>query len=509
MSRRAHFARALASGYGAMAVNIIYTLASVPLALAYLDRREFGLWAVVAQVAGYLALIDCGLSGSISRLLIDAKDDRERSTYGTVVKTAAVVTMLQGFVALLLGLMAAPFLPGLMKVPVDLAGDFVWLVVIQCALFGLGLGLKIFQHLLTAHQRYDFANYAQALSFIAMFAVQWTAFRGGAGIYSLAWASAAGALAANGVAIAGCFAARVFPARGAGGRFSGPAFRQIFSFGAELFLQVLGWQLLAATQVVIIARFLGLEAAAAYTACTKTFALAQQAVWRVFDQSIAALSEMAVRAEPVRLRDRFCDLVVVSGSLAVVVGTVVAACNQSFVTLWTKGEIGWAPHHDWLLGGLLVAYTLNRVHGGLAWVSKAVRELRYVYFFEGLLFFVVAAVVARGSGVAGVLVVSIAADFVVSGVYGLRHSARTLGLGWAELAGRTLRPVLILASVVGPVGWGIWILLRGLAPFPQLVANGVLIGLAGAAAMWTIGLTPALRAELRGVLAARRLASMP
>ena len=53
MSRLKKFTRSLLSGYVALGANIFYTLASVPLALHYLGKAEFGLWALVSQISGY------------------------------------------------------------------------------------------------------------------------------------------------------------------------------------------------------------------------------------------------------------------------------------------------------------------------------------------------------------------------------------------------------------------------------------------------------------------------
>ena len=64
MSRIKRFAHSLVSGYVFLGANALYTLASVPLALHYLSKPEFGLWAVATQIAGYLMLIDFGLGTS-------------------------------------------------------------------------------------------------------------------------------------------------------------------------------------------------------------------------------------------------------------------------------------------------------------------------------------------------------------------------------------------------------------------------------------------------------------
>src|SRR2546423_4870812 len=80
--RLRRFFHAVASSYAHLAVNILYVLASVPLALHFLQKREFGLWALCVQLGGYLQLIDLGMSASVSRHLIDYKDARDGGEYG-------------------------------------------------------------------------------------------------------------------------------------------------------------------------------------------------------------------------------------------------------------------------------------------------------------------------------------------------------------------------------------------------------------------------------------------
>src|SRR5436305_10083801 len=97
MSRFRNTARSLSSGYLAMGSNALYTLASVPLALHFLSKSEFGLWALAAQVSTYLILIDFGVSGAISRILIDYKDHPQAGEYGAVIKTSFLALAIQGF----------------------------------------------------------------------------------------------------------------------------------------------------------------------------------------------------------------------------------------------------------------------------------------------------------------------------------------------------------------------------------------------------------------------------
>ena len=67
MSRARRFIRNVTSGYLLLLASMFYVFASVPLALKFLSKEEFGLWMLMTQITGYLALIDLGTSSSVSR----------------------------------------------------------------------------------------------------------------------------------------------------------------------------------------------------------------------------------------------------------------------------------------------------------------------------------------------------------------------------------------------------------------------------------------------------------
>src|SRR6478735_3891045 len=110
MSRIRRLLYGVASSYFLLGATVAYTLASIPLALHYLSLEEFGLWSMATQMIGYLSLLDLGLSNSVSRLLIDYKDRADPRAYATMLKTGALVTLIQGIVVLAVGMLLAPFL---------------------------------------------------------------------------------------------------------------------------------------------------------------------------------------------------------------------------------------------------------------------------------------------------------------------------------------------------------------------------------------------------------------
>jgi len=258
MSRLKNFTRSLLSGYAQILVNVLYTLASVPLALHYLSKEQFGLWQVTTAITGYLLLVDFGMTGSVARNLIDHKDDPRGGAYGSVIKIGVVVLLIQGLVIAVAGISLSFWLPQLMNVPPSLQHPLFFLVAGQCLLSGIFFVNRTFWNLVQAHQRFDLYNYGQIGTLIVGFTSLWIAFHEGCGIYSVLAASAAGS-SFNffcGWVLAAHF--NYFPPRGCWGHFDFKLFKEIFLFGGDSFLMAFGFQLTNASQVLIISHTLGL-----------------------------------------------------------------------------------------------------------------------------------------------------------------------------------------------------------------------------------------------------------
>ena len=192
MSRSRHFFSGLLSSYAAIFFNILYTLASVPLALKYLTTDEFGIWVLTTTIGGYYVLIELGMGPALARLLIDYKDSRSNGRYGSMIQTSFAVGAAQGVVVLVLGLFAAWKLPVWLGIPSELSPDFSYLLAAQALLISLGFPLRVFSQILYAWQRIDLNNYTQCASLLSSFSLLWIGFQCGWGLWSLLAANAIG-----------------------------------------------------------------------------------------------------------------------------------------------------------------------------------------------------------------------------------------------------------------------------------------------------------------------------
>jgi O-antigen/teichoic acid export membrane protein len=501
MSRLKLYMKSITSGYAAMGTNVIYTMATVPLALAYLPKEQFGLWALITQIAGYLTLLDFGMSSSIARFLANCKDSKEDGRYGSILKTGQLVVTLQGLLVALGGLIAAVTLPGMLQIEPSLHGKFTFLVAAQSMLTSINFFCRVVNAPFWCYQRYDIINLTWTCGYPLSFLAMWLGFRMGFGVNSMLLANIVSCLLSATVPIIASIRLGFWPGRGQWGRVSWPLFKELFNFGKDLFLIGVGMQLVSATQLMIITRFMSLEAAAVWVVGTKMFTLAQQIVGRIVDFSMGAFSEMLARNERARLEKRYLEVVGVSVSTAILAAALGAMGNRYFVEFWTGGKISWSVWNDVCLGLALVAASIARAHSEFTILRKEVEVLRYIYLLEGVTFISMAIPLCLWTGYPGIILAALGANLSLSGIYSIRRTALYFGRSPMGLIKMWAKPPILL--LVGLISSAI-----ALAPLVSAldpkIRFFVIIGLAlilGPLLFWRLGLDAVVQGEVRRVVA--------
>jgi O-antigen/teichoic acid export membrane protein len=497
MSRLKKFTHSLLSGYVALGANIFYTLASVPLALHYLGKLEFGLWALVTQIGGYIALVDLGMGASVARILIDHKDEQHNGAYGSVIKTSVLVGVAQGVLIIFAGTGLSALAGPLLHIPADLQRNFLWLMIGQSVLLGLSFAGRIFSYLLLAHQQPAVSYYGGAALFFVNLAGMWAGLAAGWGVYSFLIGQAVMTLGNIAVNAVGCARLGFLPKGDEWGSITWKRFRELFDFGRDIFIYSLGSQLINASQTILLTRLLGLEAAAAWNVGTRAYMVLTQIIYRIVDFSAPALAEMMVRGEKERLRQRFQQIAILSVNLALATGAVFALCNSAFITVWLKHQIAWPPVNDVLLAVWLVICVTMRTHIYLAGLTKKLLLMRYIFFIEGLAFVGLTIALYKFGGITAMLSASILCTLCLSLPYGLYRTHEYFGLNWRELA-RWFEPLLRLSFWIIPAGALMWWFTEDESAIVRLALRAGVFGL------WTFwvflrhGLSTHLQKEIYG-----------
>ena len=497
MTRSKRFITGLLSSYAAIGVNILYTLASVPLALHYLTKEEFGLWALVTQLSGYLMLLEFGMNGSVARSLSDHKDHMQDGIYGSILRTGGRVFAIQGVIVGLFGLALASFAPPLLGIPPHLQQSFTILMAAQAALSGFRLSLGALGSPLWCHQRLDLSSLTSTVSLVAAFAVLWSGFHLGWHLNSLLASTIAGSLVNISLTYFFCRKLGFYPPREYRGCYDPRLFRELFHFAGGVFVMNLGGQLASASQVIILSRLLGIETAAIWSISTKVFSMAQQFVSRPLDSSVAGLAEMAARQESTGLKNRYRDLVSISAVMAVAAGACIALTNGSFVEIWTSGKIIWNPWNNLLLACALFTSAITSCLTTLPVLSKQFRWWKHVCLLEGVAFVALSIIIVPSMGIPGLLIATLACKISTIGCYGIHYTAGYFGIsrfsvfGWiAKPAGVFLLSTCLFVVTIHPK-------IANLQPLPRLIVGASIFAAIVIPTLWQFGFESNLHQEIK------------
>ena len=479
MSRLKNFSRNLATSYLQLGVNVVYSLVSIPLILHWLPRAEFGIWVLLGQLMSYLSLVDLGMTAAVARLLVDHKDERANGNYGSLIKTAFLVSVVQGVLILSIITFGSPVLAALMKIPAEHAPTFIHLMQLQGIIVAFSFSLRPLGMMLYAHQRMDLQAYNDTFNLVAQLGLLILFLLKGCGIISFIYANAITAVISPFYYYWNCRRLDFLPRGGEWGRISLKLFKMVFNYGKNIFIMGLGVQLIMASQVIIISRTLGLEAAAVWAVGTKIFNLFSPLMCRPYGAALPGLYEMAARREHERLYERFRGMVVLTASLGVLLGVCLGLCNSLFVTVWTAGKISWSPWNDVCLGLWIFLSSLQTTHVNFVTVTKQFGGARYIYLLEGLCFVSLALLLNGHGGTVGILITSNICQLLFSCQYGFRLSSRYFKCHWTEVAFQWVMPCLKFAGVIVPVAIIVWLATVNLPVIWRLIIHAAVAGMLG------------------------------
>jgi O-antigen/teichoic acid export membrane protein len=496
MSRAKRFASALASGYLALAANVVYTVLSIPLALHFLTREEFGLWAVVGQITGYFALLDFGVGASVSRILVDYKDDVNGGEYGATLKTASIVFVFQAAGIFLVGAFGSHLFAQLLQIPRHLRPDFQMLMFLQCSVAALNFVTTPFWLPLWSHQRSDIVNFASVAIFLSNGLVLWIGFQSGFRYYSLVLANLVGMIVYIATTTWATLKLGFIPSYQKWGKITGAKFREIFGFSRDLFVLQVATQCISASQIVLVSRLIGLDAAAVWSVCTKSFTLAQQIVFKIYEFSVPGFSEMVVRGEIARFRERLATIVSITAVAAGLFAILGAFGNRTLVSYWTGGKVSWNQWADVWAAAYLFSTCVTRCYTGITGVLKRIGYFKYISLLEGVVVVLGSIWLAPSFHFVGVFLSAILANVLCSGLYGVNLVAKrfetpvpAVTFGWL---GPSLRFVAVFSCLTGLIFW-IGNQFNGVLPF---VLSAVFAGVAGSALAFLVGLREETRMEI-------------
>jgi O-antigen/teichoic acid export membrane protein len=480
MSRLSSYFRSVATSYGLLVVNSIYSLALIPLAISYLGTESFGLWALTIQIGAIAQLADAGMTGALTRILMDHKDDKSSAGYRQLFYTMCLAFALIGAVVTILFVLASSWIIALLGIPGYLAEDFQIFLCAYMITLGIWFAFKPIPMLAFIHQRSDILNIISLFGLVLGFVMVWLGLSLGWGLWSLLAGFVVSQILTNVAVVFQNLRLGFFPMRQVGPKLSLKAFREVFSYGKDRFLLTMGLTLLQAAPTFLITRLLGLEAGATWAVATRANQLCFLFITKLSDMSYPVLAEMYVRGEKALLEKRNDQLMLTGLGLASFFAFGIATCNGAFVSLWTNGKISSPPLLDAAIASWLLCQTAQRFIFVPVSIARDLKGVRASYLYETIFFSTTGYLLLSWTGnLALVAAVLCCASLAVTLPVFFRKAAAVVGSG----IGALLLPVGSLGlRVVLPLVLLAWV--GSILPVPAswltLALKGAAVALVGA-----------------------------
>lgn len=456
MSRVRKAATIAVFAYFQYAVAIVTGIFLVPLTLHALGARTWGLWLASSEVLNYAGMVDLGILGVMPWMLAAADGRRDRDELRRLVAQGLWLGSCVAVVYAVAAVTAWHVLsPRLFLSETDralIAGPLTFVVLVNAVAYPLA----VYRTLLVGLQDAFFNGalaIAQAVVGAALTAVLLLK---GYGLYGLAWAAVVPSVL--GIVVAAVRAAVIAPdlvlafARPRLGELRG-----LFINGFGTWLGTLGWQMLAASNGIVLTYMGHPEWVPVYACTAKLANMCMPLTWVLPDSGHIGLAQLSgeqhagPRVRKVVLMMQRLHLLIAGG---VACGLLVF--NPSFVTRWVGAPLFGGTTLNMLLafGVLLHSFIHGLVSSASIIGNRA--KVGVLVLVNGLLQTLVAIVLGHRLGLIGIAWASVAATAMTAlpgGVLLLRPSASLTARGLMSEAVMpwALRglPLLALAGVLG------------------------------------------------------------
>lgn len=496
MSRFLLLARGLSVGYVSLVASIGYSFISIPLALAYLGKEEYGLWALVLSITSYLNFSELGMTNSVTRHLIDLKENRPDKEYGAIFVTGASVFGAIGVLCLVVGGLSVHLLTPIFKVPESYLVTFEWLLFGSVVLFVLSIVTRILGVPLYVYQRHDLYEISNIALYIIWIIVLWIGLRLGLGVYALLLSQAVGFVWSCCFNIIACIRLRLYPSIDEWSCPSWKIIREIAVFARESFLQSLGQQLANTLPLLLISRWMGLDAAAVWAVANRSFFILRQILVRPFQYGVTMMADLLSNKGHKAMLIRWMQMsqLITGGALALI--PICSALNSEFLVTWTHGTIAWARWNDVACG--IYYYLLVSLFPwyGMVGINKKFGITSYTSLFEGVLLTLISWVLYGKFGITGFIIALILSKILMGVVPSLYYLHGVFGNEvWQVFHGALIRPLVAAPLCIASAFAVVHFVHRG-DGWPQLIFSAAIGTSASLASVVFFGVSREVRHEI-------------
>ena len=487
------------------AAGILQTLIAIglqvvlmPLILRIAGQEILGVYVILLQIIGYLALIDLGIFTALGRSLSQATDDPAR--FRALLSSGFYFLGLMGGAYALLGTALALALGDLFHLsgPVEAQARVAMVLLAGWGL--LRFPLNIYNTALLAIQDLSIPPLIGALTNVIRMVLSVIAVQAGLGVIGLVSANILAEML-----LAGCTFLRFKRLRPGWAmqmrRFHPALVKEMLRFGFQAFWGNLAGRVILFTDNLVVGNLYGAAITSVYYNTQTPISIPYNLAWRLADNASPGINQLWAVGERQKLGDIFLRLqrlTLLMVALVVVGGWFYL---EPTISIWVgPSQFGGQWMTLWLIlfAGLVTAGHVSLV---FVYASGDIRRFSQIVTLEAAVNLGLSFVLGVHLGPHGVALATTVAH-IPTAVYLQNKVQRDLNIAWQDWLRQTVWPALS-ASTVTAITAGVMVSLARPDSWSALVLHGTIIAFVHVLSSFGLGLTAADHAAVRKMIGER------
>ena len=447
-TRRAAFG--ILTNHASAVVMALAGFLLVPIVLRYVGREDYGLWATIGQVLGYLALLDVGFGSAVLRRAAQLRECNDPNAVNRLVSTAVVLYSILGSCFLVTGLALSLLLPHWSAIPAERSSIALVVFALMISYTAILFPLKVGTSVLVGLQRMAVVNILNLAGSLLTLVIAVVLLKFGAGLLALPIGTAAAGL---GSALSALICLRaVVPGLSIRWRYaSGAEARELFMWSWQLFLNNIAVVIIYQTDNIVVATGAGLESVTTYTLTSRLPLYALPVIFAISDSCLPAAVELCEHGNRNRLRDVYKRVLQITSAAALGVAAIAWVFNDDFIRLWVGSQNNGGRALTLLFAVILITRVLNQTASVVIIGTGKLRGVVFMSLAEAAVNLGLSLWLVKLYGIVGVALGTAAAGFLTSNWYVIRVVCRELRMSSLSYL-RATAPALLASLPTAVLG---------------------------------------------------------
>lgn len=492
-SRTRNYLLGLGSGYVFTIATVVVGLWLTPFTLRFLDREQFAIFTLAADVLMWLTLLDFGISSALRIQAAHLTGRPDPATLNRLASTAFFAELGVVLAVLAVGAGLALLFPHFYPVRPDLQRDATLLILLLVVGTAMSLGTQTFSALLVAHQQVHVDNSINLLNLVTRTVLTVVLLKAGWGLYSLGLSNLAAKATTSLFAVFRTY--RLLPGLHIRWRnVSWEVLKATGRIGIWFTLGGLAGILIMSLDRLITGKLISVEMVATLSLTGRLCALAATLIEPVTNTARPMFGQLFGQQKWKEAERAYQQVFTLSTSAAVVMAAAICSANAVFVQWWVGGQNYGGLLLDLALGLKLLANCWVLANRAVLSANLLVRPQVLCRLVEGAVSVCLSVILARSWGVVGIVFGTAIASFATSVWYLPLLTARLFKLPLWHLLRTGWRLVLLLSCLCVVVPFSRELATK-IAGFPGAAVGGVLTAGCGTVAVWLLVLDANIRGQ--------------